>query len=335
VDGPQHGLDDFVGAVNDAVESGAYEIVFPSCDRDLLALSVVRDRVLANVPLPPHERVLRALDKAELTVAAERVGFRVPSTSPAVEDALAGFRGDAMVVKERLHGEGVVDGATHLTAVLSSDPGVLAAQVDRIRETGGKPLIQEALRGPLMALTVLADREARVRARVQQVAERTWPRDTGSSVRAHTVPVDVRLATHAEALIAELGWFGIAELQFVVPPGGEPHLIDFNGRFYGSLWLAIAAGVNLPALWATIALGRDPGPLRDALPGVRFHWLQGELERAREDHSRSVRELASSARYAFRARHGIWSVRDPRPALAVASVLARRAAHRARRGATR
>lgn len=335
VDGPHDGLEAFAAGVAAAVTAGSYDVVFPSCDRDLLALSRVRERIPARVPLPSHERVLRALDKAELTAAAERVGFRVPSTALDVDDGLELGSGTAVVVKERLHGEGVVSGATHLTAVLSSDPEVLVAQVNRISATGGKPLIQEAVRGKLMALTVLADRDSRVRARVQQVADRTWPRDAGSSVRAHTVAVDSSMALRAAALVADLGWFGIAELQFIVPPGGEPRLIDFNGRYYGSLSLAIAAGVNLPALWADLALGRDPGPPRDARPGVRFHWLVGDLESAREDRMPSVRGLASAASYAVRAHHGILSMRDPRPALSVAAALARRAGRRARKGARR
>ena len=37
---------------------------------------------------------------------------------------------------------------------------------------------------------------------------------------------------------------GLAQFQMIVPPGGPPHVIDFNGRFYASLESAMAAGVN-------------------------------------------------------------------------------------------
>jgi predicted ATP-grasp superfamily ATP-dependent carboligase len=51
-------------------------------------------------------------------------------------------------------------------------------------------------------------------------------------------------------LLADLGWSGVANVQFVRAPGGRPRLIDLNGRLYGSLALAYATGVNVPDLWA-------------------------------------------------------------------------------------
>ncbi len=83
---------------------------------------------------------------------------------------------------------------------------------------------------------------------------------SGASCRAVTVPVDPDLSARAAALFRVLGWFGLAELQFLVPAAGPARLIDLNGRFYGSLALAVRAGANLPASWAALATGRDVKP---------------------------------------------------------------------------
>ena len=133
-----------------------------------------------------------------------------------------------------------------------------------ITAAGGAPLIQEALDGRLAAFSSVVGEDGRLLARVQQEAERTWPRDLGCSVRARTVAVDEALAERVAALLADLGWTGLSELQFVVGADREPRLIDFNGRFYGSLALAMAAGPNLPALSAAVATGRP-----DRRPGRR------------------------------------------------------------------
>src|SRR5207248_426407 len=139
-------------------------------------------------------------------------------------------------------------------------------------------------------------------ARIQQVAERTWPRGLGCSVRAHTVAVDEELAGRAAALLGELGWQGLSELQFLVPDGGgEPQLIDFNGRFYGSMPLAIGAGVNLPDIWARSVTSRDVPEPRDAEPGVRYQWLEGDLRAAREDSRGTVRDLVGARGRRLRA----------------------------------
>src|SRR5204862_2358158 len=127
--------------------------------------------------------------------------------------------------------------------------------------------------GRLMAFTSVVDGERRMVARVQQEAERTYPRGLGCSARAHTVPVDEDLAARVARLLAKLDWSGLSELQFIVPEQGEPLLIDFNGRFYGSMSLALAAGANLPAVWAAVATGRPVGGLAGAaVPGVRYQW---------------------------------------------------------------
>jgi hypothetical protein len=117
------------------------------------------------------------------------------------------------------------------------------------------------------------------------------------------------------ALLGALGWTGLSQLQFLRGADGRPRVIDFNGRFYGSLALALVAGVNLPALAAALATGRSTAGLGgDAVPGVRYQWLEGDLRAARE-HSRAPwRDAAGCLRYALGAGHSVWRASDPRPA---------------------
>src|SRR5680860_863382 len=110
-----------------------------------------------------------------------------------------------------------------------------------------------------MAFTALTDREGECVAIVTQVASRTWPLDAGVSARARTVAEDPALTGRIMRLLHGLRWTGLAQLQFLTGEDGEPRLIDFNARFYGSLALAVASGPNIPAIWASTALG-EPSP---------------------------------------------------------------------------
>lgn len=128
-------------------------------------------------------------------------------------------------------------------------------------------MLRRLVAGELMAFAAVADRRSQVlAAAVQQQATHTWLGNVGVSIRACTLPVDHALGARVSALLSELGWFGIAQLQFVAPSEGEPLLIDFNGRFYGSMALAAAAGANLPAIWAAEATTPPSAldPRRDA-----------------------------------------------------------------------
>ena len=123
--------------------------------------------------------------------------------------------------------------------------GATAARrrVGQIAELGGQAEVQEFLDGDLMAYAAVTTAGGRrIAAQSMQVASRVWPPGAGASCRAVSVPVDPELSGRAAALLAALGWFGLAELQFIVPADGNPRLIDLNGRFYGSLALAVRAG---------------------------------------------------------------------------------------------
>jgi predicted ATP-grasp superfamily ATP-dependent carboligase len=222
-----------------------------------------------------------------------------------------------VVVKARLHAPRPrMGGPVRFEAVIALDRSVAATRVAEIRGAGGAPLLQELLPGRLMAFTAVTSPDARVVAQVQQVAEGTWPPGRGASVRARTVEADAELGGRVASLLGELRWFGIAELQFMLPDDGEPKLIDLNGRFYGSLALSIAAGLNLPTIWACLATDRSLPPHRRAVPGVRYQWMEGDLRRAAvERRGGMLWDLLGCVRYARGAVHGIWSPGDPRPAL--------------------
>ena len=309
------GTEPFLDAVATAVGESGAEVVFGAGDAEVLALSEARDRIEAAVPYAPHEAVVRALDKVALAVEARNAGLPVPWTAAASEEELIRAQGP-VIVKARLH---AVPGRARFEAELCRDSTAARAAAARIREAGGEPILQERIEGPLVAYTALADREGTVVAALQQEAEATWPPEAGVSVRARTVPVDPELAAASARLLAALGWFGIAELQFVAPSAGRPVLIDLNGRFYGSLSLALAAGLNLPAMWAALATGRQPPQVRTARDGVRYQWAEGDLRRALRERDGILRTVA----YAPRAAHSVWSIRDPAPSLRRAAALSR------------
>ena len=54
--------------------------------------------------------------------------------------------------------------------------------------------------------------------------------------------------------------------------------MEVNGRFWGSLQLAIDAGMNFPLLFYRLAIGEDVPSQFDYKAGVRSRWLLGDLD---------------------------------------------------------
>lgn len=313
------GAEALLPAVNLAVAEVGYEVVFSLDDVGVLALSRHRDRLGAIFPYGGHEGLIRAFDKLELIREADRAGLGVPRTeeAPMEESALAALLHDfgerPLVLKPRFTFVEGADGHVRARVLGASQ---MANGLQEMRAAGAEPIIQEHVEGKLMALTALTDRDARIVAQVQQVSDLRWPVDVGISARAHTVALDEPLAAAAGRLLQALGWFGLAQLQFIGGEDGLPRLIDFNGRFYGSIALAVAAGPNLPALWARLATGRPIAPARPARAGVRYQWLAGDIRASESGASGLGRApaLLGSILRAPRAVHGVWSAGDPRPA---------------------
>lgn len=303
----------FVDAANEAIASGGYQVVFGAGEAEVLALSLHRERVRATVPLTNHEDVLRALDKVALSDEAKGVGLAVPELIPATTEAVAAQRGP-VVVKARFHANAEVDGAPPRQDTNVVDPPQLGPRVAEMRASGADVYLQDYLSGSLVAYTVVCDRDHQVVAEVQQRALEIWPPRAGASARAITTLVDRKLAGRVQELLRKLRWFGLAEMQFVVPAGGEPHLIDLNGRFYGSLALALAAGVNLPAIWGALALGEGVPSRSTARPGSRYQWLGGDLRVALAGpRARRAASLAAAVAAAPGSSHSVWSPSDPKP----------------------
>ncbi|HEX8305836.1 MAG TPA: ATP-grasp domain-containing protein [Jatrophihabitans sp.] len=318
----------FLDAVARAVADGGYEVVFGAGEAEVLTLSEHRRAVPAVVPHADHQVVLNALDKARLTEAAVAAGFQVPrSLAP---DALSD-EARPVVVKARMHARpGQAGAPPRIDTNVVVGATATRRRVADIAALGGEAEVQEFLDGRLMAYAAVTTAEGReVVAQSMQIASRVWPPGAGASCRAVSVPVDPELAGRAADLLGALGWFGLAELQFLVPADGIPRLIDLNGRFYGSLALAVRAGANLPAAWAALATGRDVAPVT-AAAGVRYSWWEGDLQRALlERRGGLARDLAGTLRAGVGAAHSIGRWRDPAPALAQARRLIadRRATH--------
>jgi protein-tyrosine-phosphatase/predicted ATP-grasp superfamily ATP-dependent carboligase len=314
------GMASFVEGTIAALHEGGYDIVFALWDAALLELSAQRDRLPAELPYAEHRVVARGTDKQAVSEVAARVGLATPRTEAATPEALAAWEGPA-VIKPASH-------APSLFGALRYDrAGDAVGRAEEIRSAGGIPLAQEVIEGRLMALTTVVDREGRLVTTSQQVAVHVWPRQVGITARGITVPVDQALAAQVAEFLRALGWFGLVQLQFLVPPGGTPYLIDFNARFYGSLALAVRAGANHPVAWARLALGLPVAP-SVARPGVRFQWFTRDV-RASLTSRRPEIEVPRALLLAPFAAHSVWSGREPALAVRFLAAQAARAMRRA------
>lgn len=282
-------------------------VLYPVQEEAMDALLADTSPLPAQAVLPYRDpkAVYTLRDKRSLAAAARDAGLRVPET---LASGTAAELFDRVVrtpcaVKAALPEQGL--GLTHVTrsdAELKALLGGLSG-TDLL-------LVQELVEGPLMALALVVDEEGRVVARFQQEARRTWPPDAGASRFAVSVAPDETLTAMAARMLKGAGYSGLAQLQFV-RSSSAPMLVDVNPRFYGSLPLALACGVNLPAAWHAVATGDRPPVAEPYRVGVGYRWLEGELLAAMKGAPVPVRSRQ-------RIAGAMWASDDPVPAAILA-----------------
>jgi predicted ATP-grasp superfamily ATP-dependent carboligase len=137
----------------------------------------------------------------------------------------------------------------------------------------------------------------RLRAAFAHRRLREKPPSGGVSVLSESVALDPQLLAQSERILEALKWHGVAMVEFKRDSrDGVPKLLEINGRFWGSLQLAVDAGVDFPALLYRLAVEGDVEPVFDYEVGVRLRWWLGSVDwlllRSRETgRLRAVREF--------------------------------------------
>jgi len=116
---------------------------------------------------------------------------------------------------------------------------------------------------------------------------------------------EASLIARSRALLDQIGWQGVAMVEYKLDEATQtPYLMEVNGRFWGSLQLAIDAGVDFPALLVAASSGRatDLEPRTPTHPGVRSRWEWGEVNHLIARVRRSTAQLSLPPGSPSRAR---------------------------------
>jgi predicted ATP-grasp superfamily ATP-dependent carboligase len=280
---PHRDPEGFVSALTSLVEREGVAVLMPMTDVSTYLLAKHREEFgpvrIPVAPLPSYERVS---DKWMLAQIAERLGIPAPSTALArcVEDLarLASEVTFPAVVKPRRSRTGRTPGwraASVRYARSAAELAALPIAAEDITEEG--VLVQEYVEGRGQGVFALY-REGRALGFFAHRRLRERPPSGGVSVLSESVPVDPQQREIAQRLLDHVAWHGVAMVEFKVTPDGQPYLIEVNGRFWGSLQLAIDAGVDFPYALYQVSLGEEVEPISAYRVGVKSRWLLGDLD---------------------------------------------------------
>jgi predicted ATP-grasp superfamily ATP-dependent carboligase len=259
---PLTNADAAVAAILDATLRGNVDLVIPITDDIGLPLAAARDRFdgVATLALPEPDILAVAHDKARTFELAERVGVPLPPTvAVATTDeavSAAGELGWPVVIKPQTSREHRDSGTVETFEVsYAADEATLRARVEALHGRNGV-LLQRWQPGEGHGVELLTHR-GRPLAAFQHRRIREVPVTGGASSLRESIALDPTLLDHATRLLGELAWTGLAMVEFRLTSSG-PELMEINGRVWGSLPLAVRAGMDFPGRLADLLLDGPP-----------------------------------------------------------------------------
>ena len=301
--------------------------VIATSEELIIALNEQRSRMEPEVRLlfPPADVMDIALHKNRTLHVAEAAGVPVPRTvhPRGMQDlercAALGF---PLVMKPAHRDPRLgIDRVLDFKVLYVQDADELRRRLEAFAVIGEFPLVQEYCEGRGVGIEALCrDGEPLLLFQHKRVHE--LPPDGGVSVVCESVPVDHELALHATRLLRAMRWDGVAMVEFRRDdPSGRTVLMEVNGRFWGSLPLAVHAGADFPHLLYRAFSGDGPLPeARGYDVGVRCRDLIGDTRRLLSilrtgDRPRARAVLDYLRGFAFSTRWYGWVDDDPLPAL--------------------
>jgi len=304
-------------------------VVLPITDPSVEALLEYRAALPASatLPLPSLAAYDAASNKHIMLECAREAGFAVPETIalmtpgerlpdaaffPAVvkphRSVLPAALGSGRLRKLSV---GFVDDVADCRAALAALP-----------DSAFPVLLQKRVRGVGEGLFALRW-NGRIVAEFAHRRLREKPPQGGVSVYRESIALPPALAEAGRRLLQRLDWRGVAMIECKRDRDTGRHVfMEVNGRLWGSLQLAIDAGVDFPALLLACALGEDVPAVTDYRVGVRSRWFWGDVDhlylRLRDGRGLSDRLIALRDFLRFRPsgdREEIWRWRDPAPFL--------------------
>ena len=260
------------------------QVLIPVSEEALLVLLPAAARMPdVCVPFPPLETFRKASDKGHVTALAATLGLAVPEQ--VVMRDRAGAR-DLPVERLRfpvvlkparsVGGEGA-DRVKHGVSY-ANDRTEYDRLVTALPASAFPLLVQQRIDGPGTGVFLLVWRDE-VIARFAHRRIREKPPSGGVSVCAESIAADPVTVEQSRALLAALHWSGPAMVEYKEDQvTGRRYLMEINGRFWGSLQLAVDAGVDFPTLLVSAALGNRPVPVTQYALGVRGRWWWGEVD---------------------------------------------------------
>jgi predicted ATP-grasp superfamily ATP-dependent carboligase len=281
---PKRDFSKFIQDVNHYCREFQADCVFPTSEAAIMACSKYQNQ-LTCVPIIPHAHAIQMVfSKANTLKIADSLGINVPKTvyitdrnCQVVDTIDVNF--PVVIKSERsalmLSAKAETSGKT---AYAFSRDDLLKECRSRLAK-GKCVLLQEFIDGYGVGISGLFA-EGRPVALLGHRRIRESNPLGGPSALAETIELEPRLLEPTTAIMKKIRFTGPAMVEYKIDrKTGQSYLMEINGRFWGTVLLASAAGLDLPYLYWKMLNGMEIRPEeKDYQIGLKGRYLVGDTK---------------------------------------------------------
>ncbi len=284
---PRDDPEDFARFLIEYVGKNKIDVLLPMTDVSLLLVSKHRNSFPTQclIPISSDEAIHAAADKNNVLELARSVGMSVPgSYNIASHDLIESSINNCglkypVVIKPtrsriRSHSGWIF---THVEYAENHEQ--LSRKLKALDPLAYPVVLQERVVGTGSGAFYCYNKGVCI-AKFAHARIREKPPSGGVSVVRESRRVDSTVDKYSQALLSKLNWHGVAMVELKIDQtDGSAYLMEINGRFWGSLQLAIDAGVDFPNILINMdKMVENSADQKPYKVGVRSRWFWGDVD---------------------------------------------------------
>jgi len=249
---PLSDIEGFNQAIVNHIQNRQYDLLIPVTELTTLPLSKIRSVIEKHttLALSNESSLEKVTDKSQTFDLAIKVGVPVPKSyyiksQQSLDNYIEALEYPIVLKPTR----SIIDPTDDLRAKLNVDyafnPDQLQKKVCSLLKVS-EIILQEYFTGTGTGIELIADNGEIIHA-FQHDRIHELPLTGGGSCLRKSVPINPQLLEYSQKLIKELNWHGVAMVEFKHNNlTNKSCLMEINGRFWGSLPLAVSSGSDFP-----------------------------------------------------------------------------------------
>ncbi|ERM83333.1 hypothetical protein P872_15940 [Rhodonellum psychrophilum GCM71 = DSM 17998] len=260
---PSDGVEPLLERIRYIHEKEHIDVLIPNFDSELFTF-MKSEKILKEMGIRTFLPTLQQFEerhKSNLPQYGEKYGVKVPYSEP------IGSIMDFKKIEDKFDYPVVVKGKFY-DAYIAYDFEQVGIYFNKIAAKWGLPIvIQEFVRGTEVNVVALGDGNGNTVGAVPM--RKTYITDKGKGWGGITLEDPVMMdLTHK--IILQTKWRGGMELELIRTSANELYMIEINPRLPAWVYLAVAAGQNLPEALVMLAMGKKVKPFTHYEVGKMF-----------------------------------------------------------------